>query len=479
MGVIFVEKPSVFFVGGRGTKAGDVNAGGCTKEYWGDLKDPNKTLADVMGTNGEPISDAAAWDGSQTGCTVSDRGDGKARITRAACFGSCEIGHVANVMFADPFEAFSSHYEVIAVDANYVDLDCTEPVSGTCDIKVGGAYDLIQTASDNTTAVLGLTGEDVNILSNKPRTYTGAGDQIDIDTGGGHSGEGTYKRIIAVDSDGVELTKGTRLVIDVNNQACYGIRVAGLIDNIEIKRIKIINVPDPKAGISYAPGGWSFGYILNDCETEDCYIGIEVYGYTCGLLVIAGKYEAEYRGVWAIVSGIKGLMILDTQIKVMGSNYCIYSLVTGGTYVDGCVLQSSGNGAGIGYGGWGLRGGMFVSNTIFYNLTMGISPIHNDAVITEHSNIYLLTSAATSKFLHRTAGTVAYSDYSCGWCLDGAPAAADRWGGKGLGEHSIEQDPLFVDAANGDFRLQSSLMFGSSSDSPCLNAGMPTLDEVT
>jgi hypothetical protein len=36
--------------------------------------------------------------------------------------------------------------------------------------------------------------------------------------------------------------------------------------------------------------------------------------------------------------------------------------------------------------------------------------------------------------------------------LDGIPSATGRWGGSGKPENAIEENPQFVDAANGDFR---------------------------
>ena len=81
MSVIFESKDSVFFVGGRGAKTGDQYAGGgCTKDFWGDLNNPNKTLADVMDTNGLALSSVAAGLGN-TACDVVSNGSGKVRIT--------------------------------------------------------------------------------------------------------------------------------------------------------------------------------------------------------------------------------------------------------------------------------------------------------------------------------------------------------------------------------------------------------------
>ena len=87
MGKIWSTNESVIFVGGRGTKAGDANAGGgCTKDVWGDLKAPSLSLSNVMGTNGEPVSDPSAWNGSATACTVTQSSAGKLLITKTGAF---------------------------------------------------------------------------------------------------------------------------------------------------------------------------------------------------------------------------------------------------------------------------------------------------------------------------------------------------------------------------------------------------------
>ena len=52
MATIFSTEASVFFVGGTGTKTGNANCGGCTKDWF----DVNFTeLSDIMGDNGAPL----------------------------------------------------------------------------------------------------------------------------------------------------------------------------------------------------------------------------------------------------------------------------------------------------------------------------------------------------------------------------------------------------------------------------------------
>ncbi|GAF84807.1 unnamed protein product, partial [marine sediment metagenome] len=126
--------------------------------------------------------------------------------------------------------------------------------------------------------------------------------------------------------------------------------------------------------------------------------------------------------------------------------------------VDGCVFRKTANHTGgihvanLTYP-WVM---LVLRNCVFYNIDDCIrfdaTTYQNASSIIEHNNIFVLHTAATGKFIIRTKGSIAHSDYSCGWAIDGAPAASDRWGGTGLPEHSIEQDPQFVDVANGDYR---------------------------
>jgi len=106
--------------------------------------------------------------------------------------------------------------------------------------------------------------------------------------------------------------------------------------------------------------------------------------------------------------------------------------------------------------------------------TAGIS----DAVI-EFSNIFCPTTKECKAVIqgytggYAEKGSIFYTDYSLAYSLDGDALTSDPWYDYKnacdiQGPNSLKNvNPLFVDAANGDFRLQS--------NSPCLNTGKPTL----
>jgi len=218
MGNIWSTNESVFFVGGRGTKAGDPNAGGCTKDVWGDLKSPNLSLSDVTGTNGEPVSDPSAWNGSATACTVTQSSAGKLLITKTGAFTNVIAGLIANVNFSSVYGDGRFRVNSAQLTDDTIEIEYPYSVDNTCDVKVGGAFDTLQNALDNTTANQS-TYHDVNILTNKTKTFSGASDRIDVDVGGGNGNAGTWKRIIGVDDDGLELAAGSYVAYDGNSHS--------------------------------------------------------------------------------------------------------------------------------------------------------------------------------------------------------------------------------------------------------------------
>ena len=102
------------FVGGRGTGADGHanNGGGICWDSW------DYDLSSWMGANGGPL--AAVDDNS---AALTNNGAGKCRITKAGAFsGVTKVGVLAN-LFDTTYDA--GRYEVIAVNANYVDINLT------------------------------------------------------------------------------------------------------------------------------------------------------------------------------------------------------------------------------------------------------------------------------------------------------------------------------------------------------------------
>ena len=466
---IFATKDSVIFVGGRGTKAGDANAGGgCTKTFWGDLENPSKALSDIMGTNGEPLSHADAWNGSQTACAQSRPGAGLCRFTLAGKFTNCIVGMIANVSTAGvvPVDT-ADRYEIVDVDpsGDWVDINW-EPVNGggTGDVKAGGAIDKLQNASDVSTASHADGSNNVFILTNKAETFSSVADEIDIDTGQGDAGAGTWKRVIGIDSSGVKLTEGNYTIIDANTLACNCIAI-NLVDNVSIHHIHAYNQGSSESGFRYLTGALVYNLSIMYCKATGGGIGVRVDSSNIrNFSLIGGEYDGLLYA--ALMTAYFGGNISDADFYSPG-----FSVILFGPYsipVTGCIIRSDGTGEGIKMTNTNLA---TISHNIFYNVTDGIVVASANATVVEHSNVFMVSLGASGKAINRTNGQIAYSDYSCLYAMDGvAPAAADRWGGSGIGPNSIEANPQFVDAASNDFRLKLS--------SPAYRSGKPTLGQL-
>lgn len=451
MAIIFSEKESVIFVGGRGTKAGDSDAGGgCTKTYWGDLWNPNKVLSDVMGTNGEPISSASAWNGSQTACDLAEGGSSKQRIIEPSSgyFSNCEAGHIANVnSLNDQFP--NGRYEVLAVDpsGHWIDIDVAyiEVGADRCDVKVGGAFPTQQEALDDSDA-----GQfSVNILTNKARDDVSAA--IDVDVGGGEAyNYNSWKRVIGIDANGVELPAGSWVEIEVNSDVnCYAI---GDVDNIEFRHIfTYCEVGSPtKAGWIDSGTVIHYGVSFVDCKSEGHEYSIEMLSKKRHIQIIGGYFKNVTRVL--CLNACYGVTIRGATLENSSAYACIqeYNYI-GVLAVDRCIFKKTGSGSGIGMNGWGL---VKVTNCVFYDVDDGIYLNYQNNELVEYNNIYYLSSQANSLIINRAAGAIIYSDYSCAWTAAGAPQHADRWGGGSLPPNSIEENPDFLNAPT-DFTPQN------------------------
>ena len=453
MAIVFEEKDSVFFVGGMGTKAGSASAGGCTKEFWGDLYNPSKELSDVMGTNGEPVSDAAA--AGAGACDVVNNGSGSVRITKSGqgYFADCSSGLVVNVAFTAAYP--NGRYEISAVDTtsgDWIDISLAYSADTTCSVYAGGAFDKLQNALDNTDANAA-SPHNVEILTNLDETFSDSGDKIDIDVGGGDITEGTWKKIIGIDDDGAELGEESYVIIDANNQTCHVFDISDL-DNIEFRHIYAKGAALSCGFYIYGTAN-HFGYNLICCKSTGCQNAVKMGPhFVRNLFMLGGYYSAVQHVIY--MDSPRYATFINVELVSAVAYDLIYGATLGHWVIDGCIFKKTTNYSGavhvtnLTYPWVNI----VLRNNVFYNIDDCIK-IDTGCIYTrlfEYNNIYVLHTAATGKFIIRSQGTIAYSDYSCGWAVDGAPSAAVRWGGGGLSEHSIEQDPQFADAANGDFR---------------------------
>ncbi len=158
-----------------------------------------------------------------------------------------------------------------------------------------------------------------------------------------------------------------------------------------------------------------------------------------------------------------------TQFLVNGCVFDIGGVLTGisgGTaLIDAHVLNSLFvNGArGIGFGGGPPDS--FHTNIIgntFYNQTEIAAVCGNRCEGVAYNNIFIPAVGASDIGLTASIASM-YEDYNCYYAVDGA--LSNPFANGTIGENSIEVDPLFIDAANDDFRLKA--------NSPCLNVALP------
>jgi len=467
MASIFTEKDSVFFVGGRGTKAGDANAGGCTKAAWEDAGLCNKTLSRVMDTNGESFVNAI--------CAVTDNGAGKCRLTKAGDVNIPCVGLVAFVSF-DALHA-SGRYEVIAWNpVDWVDIDLAFVGVEDCYLRVGGAFDTLQNAIDKTDAS---HGYNVQIYDNKPETL---GATLDFDTTGGsiannsqfivegfnvQPGDMNYKKTYYQSpmdclKNGVDTNKCVTL--NANGGAFPVISIDNF-DGLVLKNFYPYNTnkASPNNGVTFANTPVDVSFV--NCRVDTAYYGVSGQCY-------GGQFRDCYFG-----NDMDGN--LNTDVDTYGGAFvnCVFNSdgLTYGPIIKYTVFESCLFWKGL----YGCKAGypVHLVNCVFYGQTTACIQVYSAtyACITGYNNIFIPAEAADFAVRALTAAGSVSDDAlvnSCVWTLAGV-AMINHISVNGLTRQLssvIDADPLFKDAVNNDFKLKI--------NSPCLKTGIQTLGKL-
>ena len=441
MPTIFNSKDSVFFVGGRGTKAGNAKAGGCTLAFW----NANPTLADVMSGNGEPRA-------IQAGCAVSNNGSGKVRITKVGAFNTDLVGLVTNAEFSAVYG--NGRYEVIDADESeedWIDIDLTYQAPGngepTADVWVGGAFEKAQTVWNNTDAT---TGYSVTIYSNKNQSKTN-GDFTatwNLGTAGGSMTNKSFKRFAGFTTQPED---GGQVTFDGEDDAAFnpngGIRFdstlySGIFENVIVKdayinwnllpaitySVRFINCE----GNSGASSGWiltsSRSCVLIGCKAKDntdygfdaYYVSTDVNQFLMNCVASGNEKE-----------GFK----IGGQVGTIAIGCLAYDNGNGGTKYNGFLIAS-------------LRGSGGLKNCVAYNngkhgfeFTKS-NPVATNCIAKDNGQWGFYADVSGSLMAPHVAYCCAHGNGSGQFSLPAALPERD----------SIEQDPQFVDAASGDFR---------------------------
>jgi len=433
---VFETKDSVFFVGGRGTKAGNSNAGGCTLAAWEDAGLVNKNLAKVMDDNGEPFCNVIA--------SVTDNGSGKVRITNVGDISIPCIGLIAHVFF-DGLHV-NGRYEVIAWNPiDWIDIDLAFVGNENCFVRVGGAFDTAQNAWNNTDA----SQYNVIIHSNKNQSKTDGNFTAtwNLGTAGGSLADKSIKHFVGFDTQpGDEGQIGFDGEDDEDFSTDGGIRFGSAIESVSFENVIVEDAYtgwnarndsvnsirfikcEGNSGTGY---GWSLGYgknfVLISCQgNHNSWYGFNL-GYSSGgpnhLLVNCIAHDNTREG-----------------FRSIGSCY--------GSALLGCVAYNNGGSSYSGFSTNSYSGCGAMINCVAYNNGKHgfefkrVNPVAINCIAKDNGQWGFYADTSGNLMVPHVAYCCAHGNSSGQYSLPGALPE----------QNSIEQDPQFVDAANGDFR---------------------------
>lgn len=480
-----VGKPTMMFVGGRGTKAGDALATGCTVASF------TGNLANYMGADGECLA-------SELSCSAGDDGNSQIRLTYGnGAFTGVVVGTLARctggLVYPDGI------YEIIGIDATnaaYIDIDVSYSAGDDIVVSVGGAFPDIQSCLDdditlceaadtyyysryictnkNETLAATVTFQAETTVATKRsnNAFTGvigfntslslSGKDIvsDCDLGGAYY-QGAWSSFRRDKSFTDHNPSGTLVHWDFNDNTVHCISF--LTDCCYLRNLKIGN--NSGTYFTFENATYSgYYYVLENCWTYDTY---DICNTTGNSLYNPRAYNCYFGSV-------RASSITFTNRMAIQSENCIYAMSTYG-------ISTTNHFNTLFYGHSGIaisNNSNYAINCIFYNQTTA-------CVSTGGASTYFLfkrrcifsPSAANKPALKSGSNTISNPHYrrefasNLAWCVD-ADSALDYIDYMSTAVvrdelNCIELNPKFVNPADGDFRLQP--------DSPCLNRGTPDL----
>jgi len=446
MANIFSTEASVFFVGGTGTKAGNAYCGGCTKDWF----DVNFTqLSDIMGGNGAPL--IAVTNGTFTNANK--------RVFKTYGFPGAQVGMVAYVSGTN---IITGRYKITdVISSSEIELSGIVASGDNVDtmVNIGGAFDSLQNGLDDTSA----SNYDCDIYINKDTTLTST---IDIDTGGGSVVRNTHKWIAgfhtipgdmsyagqyyqgAIDAlqNGVDTDKCVQLNADDGAYDVLKITVS----NIILENLYLYNTDKGSGRNAISFTGIPQYITFRNCKFDTVY---QVTGdYITGLVLI-DCFNGTDLGYppWAIGANA---VILGSVLQSTGSLWSVVNHDSGGVLLLDSILI----GGGKGLNNMNTDSVSAVVNCVFYNQALYCLWLRNNSGVVSVNNIFMPQSVANGVYISDEGASVLYNDYNCYIDTNGNvladPVKTGYTNGTPpvLGVHSIEVNPQFVDAANGDFR---------------------------
>ncbi len=463
MSEVFADEQSVFFVGGRGDKSGRLaDAGGCTKVWWDAEVAANgeaAAMAKLMTNTGAPIV-------SDTGAAYTLADD---KISAIGVFRDVEVGMVVYVIETPTPDTNveTGRYKITDVDPSGDWIECDGIDGGgdaSVDIEIGGAFDELNNAVDETSAIT----HSVALYTNLDETLTTA---ISI-TAGGSNTRNTFKRILGFNTVPSDMDRGgmyyespfdmllngtinndRTVVLDANNGAFEPLSVSA--DNIAIENVHLYNTNNKNA-ILFT--GTPQNIVFRNCRFSDLAfvystVADSVLADSCFATSLSNNHyqmSGDHNVIWNCVSEVAASKMFGVVATVEGSQ------------MIGCLAIGGARGIRV------FGRGITAFNNTFYNQTSFGMDLTNAETAIVFNNIFALYPGAIA-FTVSTPGSYIYNDYNCFIESDGTPLTVGSHGTgyevPVIGSHSITVDPMFVDAANGNFR--------PANDSPCIDAGVP------
>jgi len=473
----YITSETVHFVGGMGTKAGLIGAGGgCTKAAW----DASGNLSDFMNpTNGSYLVLVVSPNVTLT----SIIGGTTAALYAVGAFVGVKIG---TIVFANGFTGFTTaRYEIIAVtddqitlDAAYIGADNTD---GDC--VVGGAFNTLQNAIDSvdnaetvnryiwtnkdetmgTSIIVNVSGtlaQDCHVFIRGYKTTLG-----DMDEGGLYYGGAWDAFCIKNNYTSLQINPNAEWVtFDLYNAARNGFVITSAHNNVHFCNFKIDNIATDYYGFFCSSS--SYGWSWRNCS---------LIGYDTHARGIGGNFfrcfvdECYIAPLMTIGVYSQGAMIYVTnsifETRVGGTGVYVYTYGEGAT-IDNCLFIGGQKAV------QAREDGLYViKNCTMYNgdsSVNGLVQINDpDATVAVYNNIIIMAdTAGLAVKTYTSIGSLMYCDYNCVYSLTGALIHPFWDAGKGIdiphvGNHNLFVDPLFVDPDNGDFRVKNpKVIFG-------------------
>ncbi len=466
---VFDEKASVWFVGGRGDQSNrDSDLGGCTMGWW-EAQCPNKTQAEydaaykkIVNSTGGPIVALL---------NVPYTGDDEDTIYSAGAFEDVEVGMVAFVIEngTPDTNVATGRYEITAVTDDEITLDGINGMDCDVDINIGGAFTDLDEAVDETYA----GDHSVTIYTNFNQTV---GSGITLTSGGNQLGN-KFKRIIGFNTIPGDMNRGEAyyespyeilqngsidlskcVTLDGNGGAFNIVAISGYSDNIVFENLHLTN--STGQGINFATV--SDNIVLRNCRFSDLQ---QVVTTQCDHLLFDSCYSHDdITGHHHALYGMNNVMLGCVGKIASGANLCNFVYYPGAAI--GCIAVGGQFGVRMALAG---AAGLVMGNTFYNTESKGVLLDGCDSAVIVN-NIFCLAPGAIGIYC-RNGGSVVHNDYNCFIESDGTPltpTGTEYSGGEApvMGAHSVQVDPDFVDAANGDFRVRNPIVLRGGRPGP-------------